>query len=397
MNTPLERPAPPQATEPMNDGFLDRLVCPDFRLGRHTVSAFRACGVVGLTAAVMLAMTLVVYTGHSPWVMAGVVLAAMATFLSLAMATKIVTGQERLIYYHHEIAVLVVAALLLWLTGQPVLPYLDATTLGVGAFLTCGRVGCLMVGCCHGRPHRWGVCYRAEHAAAGFTPYYVGVRLFPVQAVESLWVAAVVVVGAWMVWTGPPAGAALAWYVVAYDVGRFLFEFTRGDPDRPYLAGFSEGQWLSVVLTWAVVGAQWTDVLPWHPWHTGAAAGLSLAMLGVALARRWRTTRYHLLRHPRHVRELADAVLRVSDPPAVATTGLGICVSAGLIQRPAGLIYHYAFSAAGGTMTLATAQTLAGIILQLRHPSCVCELVTGAREVYHLLIPPPGKPSGARP
>ena len=31
-------------------------------------------------------------------------------------------------------------------------PYLDATALGLGAFLACGRVGCTLAGCCHGRP-----------------------------------------------------------------------------------------------------------------------------------------------------------------------------------------------------------------------------------------------------
>ena len=71
------------------------------------------------------------------------------------------TGEERIIYYRHEIAVMVVAALLLWLLRQPLLPYLDVTILGIGMFLTCGRMGCFMVGCCHGRPHDWGVCYRA--------------------------------------------------------------------------------------------------------------------------------------------------------------------------------------------------------------------------------------------
>jgi hypothetical protein len=140
-------------------------------------------------------MSLVTYLGLSPLVLVWLVLTAVLTFLALAMVTKIITGEENLIYYHHEIAVMVVAACLLNLLYQPVLPYLDITILGLGTFLAFGRVGCLMVGCCHGRPHGRGVCYRAEHAAAGFTPYLVGVRLFPIQAVESVWVFSIVVVG----------------------------------------------------------------------------------------------------------------------------------------------------------------------------------------------------------
>lgn len=107
---------------------------------------------------------------------------AVIIFLGMVMATKIITGEERLSYCDHEIVIMVVAALFLWLTHQPILFYLDITILGIGTFLFCGRIGCLMVGCCHGRPYHWGVCYRPEHAAVGFPPYYVGVRLFPIQA-----------------------------------------------------------------------------------------------------------------------------------------------------------------------------------------------------------------------
>src|SRR5262249_61119424 len=110
--------------------------------------------------------------------------AAAPTFLGIIMTTKPITGQERIIYYPHEIAVSLAAAGLLWLTSEPLLPYLDITILGIGAFLACGRIGCLMVGCCHGRPSGWGIRYTPDHAAAGFTDYYVGVVLFPIQLVE---------------------------------------------------------------------------------------------------------------------------------------------------------------------------------------------------------------------
>ena len=119
-----------------------------------------------------------------------------------------------------------------------------------------------MVGCCHGRPHRWGVCYREEHAAVGFTPYFVGVRLFPIQAVESLWVFCIVTTGVTFVLNGRPAGAALAWYVVTYDLGRFCFEFLRGDPDRPYLWGFSQPQWISLLLMCGWYGRRWPASFP---------------------------------------------------------------------------------------------------------------------------------------
>src|SRR5215475_3904849 len=146
-------------------------------------SSFQVCGYTGVVLAVLLAMTLVGRTGLSYGVMLTIVLAAIATFLALVAATKIITGEEQIIYYHHEIAVMLVSGAVAGLLHCPLLPYLDMTILGIGLFLACGRIGCLMVGCCHGRPFRWGICYRPEHAAEGFASHLVGLSLFPIQAV----------------------------------------------------------------------------------------------------------------------------------------------------------------------------------------------------------------------
>src|SRR5262249_38293875 len=137
---------------------------------------------------------------------------------------------------------------LLRILGQPALPYLDITILGVGAFLVFGRIGCFMVGCCHGRPYRWGVRYRDKHASAGFPRYLVGVPLFPIQLVESAIVLGVVCVGIAIALQRATPGEALAWYVAAYGVARFSLEFLRGDAERPYYLGFSQPQWISLIL-----------------------------------------------------------------------------------------------------------------------------------------------------
>src|SRR5262249_44798666 len=163
---------------------LSKLIRTEFRLFNRSLPAFQVYGCTGLGLAIVVAMSLVRYVGLSPPVMALIVTTAVPAFLGLVMATKIITGEERIIYYHHEIAVMLAAAALLWAASQPILPYLDITILGIGAFLACGRIGCLMVGCCHGRPSGWGIRYTPDHAAAGFTDYYVGVVLFPIQLVE---------------------------------------------------------------------------------------------------------------------------------------------------------------------------------------------------------------------
>lgn len=381
---------------------LDTLVRLEFDLFRRSWSAFQVCGLIGLVLAVLLSMTLVMYLGLSPWVMAGLVVAAVLTFLGLVMATKIITGEEQIIYYHHQIAVMIMTTLLLGLLGQLILPYLDITILGVGLFLACGRVGCFMVGCCHGHPHRWGVCYREEHAAAGFTSHFVGVRLFPIQAVESLWVFGIVLVGSALVLNGHAPGEALAWYIVSYGIGRFFFEFMRGDLGRPYLWGFSEAQWTSLIFIFAVVGAELSGVLSLHSWHIDAMALIMAAMLVVALKRCFqRTAKYQLL-HPNHVKEVAEAINSLSkltterraitkqnsipENIPISCTSLGIRISGGKIKDMAGDIEHYTFSSQNGSMGEGVARTLANLIIQLRRPSDWNELITGNRGVFHLLI-----------
>jgi hypothetical protein len=365
------------------------------RIGGRARSAFTVSGYVGLALSIPLAMALAVARGLEPAVMAAIILAGLATFLTLSMATKIVCGEERQTYYHHEIAVMAVTTLLVWALGRPVVPYLDVTILGIGAFLACVRVGCLMVGCCHGRPHRWGVRYRPEHAAAGFSPHLLRARLFPVQALESLWVAVVVAIGATMILTDQPAGSALAWYVVAYDAGRFCFELLRGDAVRPYFRGFSEAQWISIGLTLLVVGLEVSGVLPASSWHGAVAVGMIVLMTWLAARRRADPMRAAIV-HPRHVREVASALdllgsvgkLPVSNPRVsvidVAVTSLGVRISAGDVADGSGRVAHFALSEESG-MTPVTATIVADLVALLRDETGQRELVE-RNGVYHLLV-----------
>lgn len=363
-------------------------------------SAFRLCGYAGIVLAGMLANGLAIYGGLSPGVLLAVTPVAIIIFFALAMATKIGVSDERLVYYHHEIAVFSGVALFLRSLHEPVLPYLDITVLGLGVFLACGRIGCLLVGCCHGRPYRWGVCYGHEHAARGFTPYYVGITLFPVQALESIWVLGIVVIGTWMVIHGSAAGAVLALYVVFYGLGRFWFEFLRGDPDRPYFYGFSEAQWTSLILISLIVCGDAFHTLPFRAWHLQAAMFVGAAMIAIALHRRFRRTPTHRLFNPRHIREIAEAItfanarqLKQTDtaPPngteiRLGRTSLGVRISAGEVQSCGVICSHYAVSYENGRMSADFARELAKVICVLRRPNPGFELVPGNRGVFHLLI-----------
>ncbi|MGC2696891.1 MAG: prolipoprotein diacylglyceryl transferase family protein [Candidatus Angelobacter sp.] len=376
------------------------------RLARTRVSslhrslpAFQVCGYTGVGVAIALAMILTGKTGLSYWVMSAIVAAAMTSFLALGLLMKIVTGEEQIIYYHQEIGVMVVAAFVVNLLRQPVLPYLDITILGIGAFLACGRVGCLMVGCCHGRPFPWGIRYREEHAREGFAPYLVGITLFPIQAAESLWVLFVVVRGVALIWGGQPQGSMLAWYTVGYGAARFSFEFIRGDVERPYTWGFSQAQWLSLWLMGGVVWAEWSQQIPFHAWHSITLAGLLTVMLAVTAQRRLDQSQRFRILHPHHVREVAAVMGRATEPVTprsrpgrkflsvrVACTSMGIQISCGRVEDPREPADHYTLSHCNRPMSQAAAMLLAELIRGLRRETRPSQLLPG-NGAYHLILP----------
>jgi hypothetical protein len=380
---------------------IDWLATTRIRVWRFYWPAFQVCGCTGLVFAIALGLFVAGKTGLALWVISVIAMAAMATFLVLAFATKIITGEEQLIYYHQEIAIMLVSALVARLLHRPVLPYVDVTILGVGTFLAFGRIGCLMVGCCHGRPCAWGIRYTHDHARQGFPPYLVSVRLFPIQALESLFVFAVVIAGTIAVLQGRPAGTAFALYTVGYGSLRFCLEFFRGDSDRPYTLGFSQGQWLSLWLMCAVGWAELAGRMPFQTWHLAVTLSLPLLMLMVAVWRKFDRTESFRIHHPQHVSEVAGAIdslsdfcrllesERIPDTIPVAQTSTGFQISAGNIHGDQHAPAHFTISRHGGHISGKAAANVADLILQLKPESTRRELISGTEKgVFHLVLEP---------
>ncbi|HKV40330.1 MAG TPA: prolipoprotein diacylglyceryl transferase family protein, partial [Blastocatellia bacterium] len=226
------------------------------------------------------------------------------------------------------------------------------------------------------------------------------------QLVESVWALFITSVGAALVLNGSPAGSALAWYVVTYDTGRFFLEFLRGDAERPYLLGFSQPQWISLLLMLGVSSAEVAGVLPFHAWHVVSTAGLLALMTGLSLARRLRKTPSHLLLHPRHIRELAEAVNAVSEGAATETTGapwtvfptgparrdvpvactsLGIRISTGRIGTGPGALRQFSLSHKNGNLSEQAARLLSNLLVQIERLSPTARLTRGGHGVFHVL------------
>jgi hypothetical protein len=380
----------------MFHGYINELFYPKVQLLRKFRSSFQICGGMGLGLALLLAITLTYQLELSIAITLSLCPTGVFISLGLIMATKVVTGEEYLVYYHHLVTMISVSATLLWLLHQPILPYLDLVILGLGLFQACGRIGCLTVGCCYGRPNPWGIRYRKEHANAGFPAYLVGVKLLPIQLIESLWGFFTVLVGSILILSKQPSGEALAWYILSYGTTRFCFEFWRGDPDRPYLWGFSEAQWTSFLLISVVAWAESHKVLPFHWWHIIVFIAVILVAVAVTLKRRLQCAdEYHLL-HPKHIQEVAEALelisnLTISSSPLsnihIACTSLGIQISASRIKNSKGHIDHYTFSSEKESLTEAKAHIIARLILKLKQVYSSVELIERNEGIFHLIIP----------
>lgn len=384
------------------NSLFDNLVRPAFKFGGRSWSCFQVFGGLGLVSAILLVLTLSRLNGLSLAVVGVMIVAIVVAFLALIMVTKIILGDERLTYCHHEVVLLVVTSLISWLFAQPVLSFLDISIVGLALGLMCGRVGCLMVGCCHGRPSRWGVRYGPEHVAVGFSPYYAMTRFLPIQLIESIWVGGIVAIGSLLILRGYPPGTALSLYICAYGAGRFCFEFVRADTDRAYVWGFSESQWLSLGLMLLVVCGEFFGVLPFQWWHVAVTGLVMLTMLVLSVSRRLQSDTSYQLLLPRHVEEIAQALdstsnhadsngggtRRGSHTPGIALdcTSLGVQISAGRIKVAGSLLYHYALSNKTANMTEASARALAKLIVRLRHPAGKSDVVAGKQGVFHLLV-----------
>jgi hypothetical protein len=368
-------------------GGLPRM---EIRVMGRRLPSYQVCGGTGVLAGLALALGLAWRLGRSPLAVMACAAAAAITSLALALATKAILQEEHLTFYHHAFAIVAAAALVLAALHQPVLGCLDLVVLGLAAVLAVGRVGCLLAGCCYGRPHRWGLRYGAEHVEEGFPSHLAGVRVAPVQAAESLLALGLVAGGVLLALDGAPQGTVLASSATGYALGRFGLEFLRGDPERPYAAGFSEAQWTSLLVTAAVAGMALADLIP-RPW-AAAPAALILAMAAVTVTGLIGAGRVRPLLRPRHVQELAHAAevasaLELEDGTVpVVRTSRGVQLSAGRIDAGGGPLHHYALSLADGVLPHAGAVSLARLVVDLRHPGARHELVSAGHGVYHLLV-----------
>jgi prolipoprotein diacylglyceryltransferase len=346
-------------------------------------TSFARCGVAGYAAGTLLGMTLAAATGRSVAVVAWMAAVSMVAFFGVAVATKALTGQETLTFYHHALAMASACVLLLVLLRAPLLPNIEIAVLGLLTFLVFGRIGCHVAGCCHGRPHHRGISY--AHRPDGLPAYVVGVPLLPVQLAEAVASAVIVVMGSAMLLRGWPPGSALVWCIGAYATARFFLEFGRGDDARRYSGGLSVPQWTSLVLA---VSCAILAVLGDVP-QLEMAVSFAATLVIVAVASRLLASTDAELFAPHHIHELSHLleVGALDSPPRVRGTSGGLLVSTDRVVDDGREVRSYTVSHAAVPLKPSTAGRVAQLIVMLRHAGCDWRALSGATPgMFHVLV-----------
>lgn len=364
-------------------------------LGKR-IRSFHFFGTTGYVAGIATGLVVTWQLQLDPGVTLLMAMIGALTFFGLAFLAKIVTGDENIVYYHHEISIIMLCALMLFIMEAPVLPYLDITLLGIGVFLAFGRIGCYAVGCCHGRPCAHGVRYGQRHVDEGFTWYYKDVSLLPVQLIESLYIAVTVITGVILLFNHVAPGTVLLLYTVVYGIMRFVLEFFRGDPERPAWHGLSEAQWTTLVLIAATLGLSRLGWLPAYNWHLIIFISVVIASLTVVW-HHYKKEQYALLA-PRHLKQLAEGLKALSNEnkkiPIVPgkivniyTTGKGLCLSCGRYTTGWSHVQQYTVSLQKAPpLDRDTATAIARQIRLLKgHPE-EFEIIDRFNGVYHILF-----------
>jgi phosphatidylglycerol:prolipoprotein diacylglycerol transferase len=148
----------------------------------------------------------------------------------------------------------------------PVGMFSDAALTGVTLGMGIGRLGCLMAGCCYGRPTDlwWGITFTDPAASNVGAP--LNTALHPTQLLQAL--AAFLLFGflLWLFYNRSFDGQVAGVFWIVTGLSRFVLEFLRGD-DRGVAAGLSTSQIIGLVsmaagVAWLVFFARRKQLNP---------------------------------------------------------------------------------------------------------------------------------------
>lgn len=119
----------------------------------------------------------------------------------------------------------------------------DIFAVCVPLFHAFGRIGCFLGGCCYGVESKFGFIADNE-----LVPEMSGVRRFPISLVEALFNLLLFAFVLFLYNRNIQKSKLIFVYMIIYSIGRFVFEFFRGDEIRGVFFGLSTSQWISILF-----------------------------------------------------------------------------------------------------------------------------------------------------
>ena len=121
--------------------------------------------------------------------------------------------------------------------------YFDITAVAIPLFHFFARIGCFLSGCCYGIESHIGFTYKNA-----IVELANGVKRFPIQLIESSYNLILFIFLYLLYKKNKFKGKLIYLYLILYPIGRFIFEFFRGDEYRGFIFGLSTSQFISIIL-----------------------------------------------------------------------------------------------------------------------------------------------------
>ena len=186
---------------------------------------------------------------------------------------------------------------------------------------------------------------------------------------------------------------------LTHALGRFHFEFLRADTERVFVRNFSEAQWFAATTGVLIAGLELAGVLPLQWWHITLAIVPTAGMVGVTVARRVSTGYAAALRQPHHFRQLIGAIKwsydlasnfgqtgALPEVPTVATTSLGIRISAKRVLRAESITMQFEIADENAAMPDAIARKIGDLIARVAHPEQTFDLEANSDGGYRIRL-----------
>ena len=125
----------------------------------------------------------------------------------------------------------------------PIGEFTDIAAPNIPLFHFFGRIGCFLVGCCYGIESEIGFTY--DHSLIESANH---VNRLPIQLIEASYNLCLFAILFYLFKKNKMKHKLLGLYLFLYPIGRFIFEFFRGDFYRGFLFGLSTSQIISIGL-----------------------------------------------------------------------------------------------------------------------------------------------------